>query len=844
MPETVQNIVEALGPGFFVLAIGLVAFWMISFPILVFAITLRRVRHREWFPSANFAELLQGVATIAQGIALSLPEATPANPPVLDAKIEAGQAPGTAPPVLVQPATTGSDATHTEPQSYDDFDRSQYSAEEVILYDDWDQAEAGIAVSSRKSTAVPGPEISTRTVAGIIEGSGYSLEEEVLYDDWEDAELDAAQARAESSGTAVAATPGAEAPREEGERKEGERKEGERKEAARAETPAGAPSVPPAPSRLQPIAAIEESSGEMFDPYPDVRLPDDEEDVSAEPIGLVHEIDRSPDAHFHDHQFQYFLDQFRHNLADWTHDRTRAAFAYLPGPDDNLERNVMPQLFWKPAALCEERRYRMADHIMPELYFHALRKTAFMPVVDADDRTVYIHILNYALWRDRSDWILNLAAFFDEHRIPGDDLFLLAACLARGAGKENLAGYYFNRADEKNGPLLAVYHLQKGDHQTLREMIKTSGPGAEDFAWLAWLYAGFTGDHRGERKVFARLLEKGDVVSIMDLYGALLMRGRLFVAARLLLRHPLLGRHSDAGLRAILQLYFRNGKYLLYLTRLEKSPRWPGRQTWFEVYFCLHRLGGARDAQGAFDRLIQGKDYADLPPIEERREFQEEMTDPRLRASRLEIQEIDYHHDIVNLAALLAETEKIPVFRRTSREAEQERIRKVYAVIQYILEEDLAVDRLELYVRAMSGALLLRPSRLPERLFQRLRALSGRNFAARMLVGLLYFERGRYHEAIDYLEICQMRHPLIWHRMAEMLVSEKRLWEAEEAYRQIVRFYPDEPIFWYNLGVILEKNGRPRGSRQALETALGLNPHFKAASDRLARLKLAQPVIF
>ena len=57
---------------------------------------------------------------------------------------------------------------------------------------------------------------------------------------------------------------------------------------------------------------------------------------------------------------------------------------------------------------------------------------------------------------------------------------------------------------------------------------------------------------------------------------------------------------------------------------------------------------------------------------------------------------------------------------------------------------------------------------------------------------------------------------------------------AEHHYRAAARACPDEPIYWYNLGVILEDTGRDAQAAISYQAAVALDPSFADAHFNLA----------
>lgn len=75
---------------------------------------------------------------------------------------------------------------------------------------------------------------------------------------------------------------------------------------------------------------------------------------------------------------------------------------------------------------------------------------------------------------------------------------------------------------------------------------------------------------------------------------------------------------------------------------------------------------------------------------------------------------------------------------------------------------------------------------------------------------------------------------------AEILASLQRFGEAEEAFRALLELRPQEAGAWFNLGVCLERDGRPGEARRAYQKVLLLEPGHPRALARLKELSLRE----
>ena len=77
-------------------------------------------------------------------------------------------------------------------------------------------------------------------------------------------------------------------------------------------------------------------------------------------------------------------------------------------------------------------------------------------------------------------------------------------------------------------------------------------------------------------------------------------------------------------------------------------------------------------------------------------------------------------------------------------------------------------------------------------------------------------------------------------QQAEALYLSGRFKEAQAAFEQLARTYPNNAEVWFRLGNTLMKEGRYDDAASALQTAVGLDPGNGRAALNLALCRLAQ----
>ena len=76
------------------------------------------------------------------------------------------------------------------------------------------------------------------------------------------------------------------------------------------------------------------------------------------------------------------------------------------------------------------------------------------------------------------------------------------------------------------------------------------------------------------------------------------------------------------------------------------------------------------------------------------------------------------------------------------------------------------------------------------------------------------------------------------HISAGMSWAGRRRWaRAERAFTRAAAFLPDEPVTYFNLGMLYEKTGQSERAIEAYEHARRVAPNFPPASQRLVELR-------
>jgi choline-sulfatase len=110
----------------------------------------------------------------------------------------------------------------------------------------------------------------------------------------------------------------------------------------------------------------------------------------------------------------------------------------------------------------------------------------------------------------------------------------------------------------------------------------------------------------------------------------------------------------------------------------------------------------------------------------------------------------------------------------------------------------------------------------------------------RRRLGELYRDNGELRESLNAFREAIAKdpgEPSQWNSVGMILGASEELDEAEKAFREAIRLDPKEARYAFNLGLTLERAHRTDEAVTCYRQALELNPNFRAAAERLDRLK-------
>ncbi|MCR9144924.1 MAG: tetratricopeptide repeat protein [bacterium] len=569
----------------------------------------------------------------------------------------------------------------------------------------------------------------------------------------------------------------------------------------------------------------------------------------------------APEQGRYEQTYQHYRTLFLEQLGGLTHRELRMTHIFRPGVDGRPVQDSSGFVFWRGRFVLHTVAERRAHELLPELYRSFLRRPLELlssPTYwTAADEHVIAALLHYACWSGRPVWIYSIAALLydagghDREEFGG--VFELAALQAAaesvsGPGAPNPRCDFYLRLVARPSPYFAYcLELLRGrtvDANAADPDEENPGAPTEESVSvkrLLWAEAAATGDAATEQYLLRRMTKNPpvDEDDLLDLFRSLAMRGKLYRATRLLLRHNRMFGEKVYASRVVLRLYLNNGKYLHYLRRLRALEEWPGRRSYFEALYCIHRLGLEQREEELMTGMTAGKRELKLPPDEARYRMRNALDVARsghpavLGASREDWGDLVENHYLLSSAGKSRGRLDGPLIR--------ERYRLFQECVQNLLEardeEPRNLERAGFYFRTLMWTFEQYRDR-PEldQLWPIVRGLAGENLAVRLFFGVLHFERDETELARRYLEGLGGSHPALLHARGELAMLAGDFTEAERIYRLLLSAYPDSATLLYNLALILERASRLDEALQLFRQVLELEPRNQEAYDKIQLL--------
>jgi tetratricopeptide (TPR) repeat protein len=569
----------------------------------------------------------------------------------------------------------------------------------------------------------------------------------------------------------------------------------------------------------------------------------------------------APESGRYEQAYQHYRSRFLEQLGGLTHSDLRMEHVFRPGVDGRPVQDSSGFVFWRGRFVLHAAAERRAHELMPELYRSFLRRPLDLLAAPAHwtaaDAHVVAAILYYACWSGRPVWVYSVAALLYDagghDREEFGPVFELAALQAAaasvtGPGTPNPRCDFYLRLVARPGPYFAYcLELLRGrtvsaaGDAALNDQAPAPGEATVSVKRLLWAEAAATADVSTEQYLLRRMTKNPpvDEDDLLDLHRSLAMRGKLFRAARLLLRHNRAFGEKVFVSRVVLRLYLNNGKYLHYLRRLRALEEWPGRRVYFEALYCVHRLGLQDREEELMTGMTAGKRELKLPPDEARYRMRNALDVARsghpavLGASREEWGDLAENHYLLEAAAKNRGKLDGPLIR--------ERYRLFQACVHNLLEdtseEPRNLERAAFYFRTLMWTFEQYRDRAElDELWPILRGLAGDSLSVRLFFGVLHFERDETELARRYLEGLAGFHPALLHARGELAMLANDFGEAERIYNRLLSFFPDSATLRFNLALILERAHRIDEALALFRQVLELEPRNQEAYDKIQLL--------
>ena len=535
------------------------------------------------------------------------------------------------------------------------------------------------------------------------------------------------------------------------------------------------------------------------------------------------------------HSLRVFCDELEHLVQE----RAPIEALFRPGVIGLPVLNTHGSVFWRPDHILHAAAHARADRLMSELYHSFVRSRPYRAEVEEHEPHAILVLMMYAVWRGCDEWIYSMASLFLQtgwRNGAEQRVMEVATLLALVQGRTLIANLYYKAVE----PLQPGPYFEYCFHRLAGRADRTSldGPRAEGDVSVKRLMlaeAAATRDRETERYLFRRMLKNPpvDENDLLDLYATLLCRGRLFRAARLILRHCRICGERPHLMHLVLRLYFENGKYLAYLRRLAALGELPARENWFEAVFAIYRLSQKQRLEELMEDVLANKPDALLPVHEKQFRFLHalEAADTGEHAPRY----VDQGEELVLKHYLLRTFEQ--------RDSGGEELRERYGLFQELAievddEDRVDVDRLQVFF--VSLRTLFRTHALhteSPRLYCYLESLCGRNLRMRLFLGLYAFDREWHDQAAELLDNLAGSDPGLQHARSELAAERGEFARAAHIYRNLIASRPPSALLLFNLGLIYERAREHRRAMETYQQVLELDPGMLEARDRITLLR-------
>ncbi len=511
------------------------------------------------------------------------------------------------------------------------------------------------------------------------------------------------------------------------------------------------------------------------------------------------------------HDFQFWSSRFEKELREKVQPELLLSRCFRPSLADKVIPDHFPFVFFRPPFLFDRELWKLAGEILPNLYSCYIRdNSAFFYNQDPQILTA---LVNYAIWRGRFSWIYSLTALYYQYNRFDANLFECAAlCLAYN-NKLTTANFYYKSIKKPSPYFSLCFRVLTGlDIVEFAHSIEIETE--KDFN-IHFLHSICIEDKQAEKNILLSMTKvSGKEEDILDRYTGLLARGLIFRANKMLLKYIIKTQEKSYLLDVVLQCYLQNQKYYAYLLRIIGSKAWPGKRTWYEIDYCISRLGLGMDKNKIWARVKNKKETINLPDLQEQNKFKQHMASAAKKTFTLPGNLPFIYEDlIVNYSV-------------SAGQSEADTLRRHYDLYRHLILEALAKNQeIPADVLASYGYQLLWTFHLYldtlrlSPFWKLLEAWTGSLFCTRILMGVHSFQNGNQVLSEKLLSSIANPHPIVQTIRMKISVENQELQQAERIAARLVKRYPDDLSAQFNYALILEKNGKKEQANQAYHKA-------------------------
>ncbi len=505
---------------------------------------------------------------------------------------------------------------------------------------------------------------------------------------------------------------------------------------------------------------------------------------------------------------------YREKLAFMIHEELPIECCFRAGISGRPVPDSFPFVFWKPQALFDRPAHSLARQIMPQIYRLYLCQDTNGSI--EYERSLIVAMLRYALWRGHLLWTWELALHLFSKNLYCKEVFSLAALTAAYCGKQELAEWCYDIVHDRSAYFSRCYTiLQQTQNFSDRAMAEVRPDASHSFSdkHLLWLEAAFAADKPFEKALIGKI-KKDSLHSsnaLFDFYAALLCRGYLYDANRLLLRSLRVKDEELYLLQALLNNYLQNGKFWSYLRRLTASSLWPGERAWFESCYAIYSLGLEERLDELIAQLLENKPNPQLPPEKIQENFKrtcrlalgrEEYLSARMDISHVDIQFLRNGNSPWKESKALESYDCLDLildYYLRSSFSKQITLQRRYQFCCQILLNPFSLESgpdcevILTHCEAIFWTIHTYINRFQRYAIWRLiESLAGRNLFLRALLGIHYFEGSKMTAAKKLLSSVGGLHPVISNLRSEIALKLGRTEEARQIYRRLIQLFPDD----------------------------------------------------